>query len=137
MPIHPFAGKSLHFSRIERDQLGNNFILVEHFGDGHIKIPIAWTDLSPAVVAPQFEGRQLRATLREFLQLAEVCRSALDIDKLGLKTTVCPLNTSQGQANGRGSKKQSDKRADDSAGGEVCKLASQGTSPSSSEGANL
>lgn len=73
MPTHPFFGVRLTVARIERDQGGRRFILVQHPRDGFLRLPIGWTDRAAATIPPRVDGRDLQVDVLGLLKLTHAC----------------------------------------------------------------
>lgn len=66
----------LPFARLDRDQLGGRFIVVQYPRDGLLRLPVDWTDRGTPCIPPRAEGRELRVTVQLLLTLARACCAA-------------------------------------------------------------
>ena len=77
MPVHPFVGMRLPLVRLEKDETGRRYLLLEHSTAGVIRLPVEWTDRAAPWVSPRAQGRDVRLDLRGLLKLAAACAVAL------------------------------------------------------------
>ena len=95
LPVHPFHGMALPVIRLERDQQGHRYVIVEHPHGGQLRLPLDWTDRAAPAAPPQVNGRDVRLSIRGLRALAAavgVARSRkLDVSE------VAPAPSSQAE----------------------------------------
>lgn len=100
MPVHPFNGMVLRVVREERDwKAGHRYVVVEHPGAGHLRLPEEWTDRSPQTPPAMLEGHQVRLSARGLIRLAAAIEVVLG-KELDPSSGVSTLGKQAGRARG-------------------------------------